>query len=186
MAEAALHTETTFKIRHVHIECPICLSRFIDPKILDCLHNFCLKCLQELIDKQDPKTDIIICPMCKKETSIPDGGLSDLLSCFFLSSLIDDVINREGTKEDIINPPVLTCEGCDEGLEAVSRCVGCDANYCKTCLDQHSKLKAIRHHQIIDAVGSSNERPKAKDKTETPKCRKHTDQELCFYCDTCE
>ncbi|XP_071787521.1 uncharacterized protein [Asterias amurensis] len=185
MAEAALHTETTCKIRHVHIECPICLSRFTDPKILDCLHSFCLKCLQELIDKQDPKTDVIICPMCKKETTIPDGGLSDLLSCFFLSSLIDDVINLEGPKEDI-NSPVSTCEGCDEGLEAVSRCVDCDANYCKTCLDQHTKLKAISHHQIVNAAGASTERPKDKDKTEAQKCRKHTDQELCFYCDTCD
>ncbi|XP_071787106.1 uncharacterized protein [Asterias amurensis] len=185
MAEAALHTETTCKIRHVHIECPICLSRFTDPKILDCLHNFCFKCLQELTDKQDPKTDLIICPMCKKETSIPDGGLSDLLSCFFLSSLIDDVINLEGPKEGI-NPPVSTCEGCDEGLEAVSRCVDCEVNYCKTCLTIHAKLKSHRHHQIVNAVGSSNVRPKDKDKTETQTCRTHTDQELCFYCDTCE
>ncbi|XP_033631652.1 uncharacterized protein LOC117293432 [Asterias rubens] len=185
MAEAALHTETTCKIRHVHIECPICLSRFTDPKILDCLHSFCLKCLQELTDKQDPKTDIIICPMCKKKTSIPDGGLSGLLSCFFLSSLVDDVINLEGPKEDI-NPPVLACEQCDEGLEAVSRCVDCDANYCKTCLEHHARLKAISHHQIVNAIGSSHVRPKDKDKTETQTCRKHTDQELCFYCDTCE
>ncbi|XP_071787408.1 uncharacterized protein [Asterias amurensis] len=185
MAEAALHTETTCKIRHVHIECPICLSRFTDPKILDCLHSYCFKCLQELIDKQDPKTDLIICPMCKKETSIPDGGLSGILSCFFLSSLIDDVINLGGSKEDI-DPPVVTCEGCDEGLEAVSRCVDCDANYCKTCLENHAKLKAISHHQIVNAVGSSNEQPKVKDKTESPKCRKHTDQELRFYCDTCD
>ncbi|XP_071787473.1 uncharacterized protein [Asterias amurensis] len=185
MAEAALHTETTCKIRHLHIECPICLSRFTDPKILDCLHSFCFKCLQELIDKQDPKTDLIICPMCKKETSIPDGGLSDLLSCFFLSSLIDDVINLEGSKEDI-DPPVVKCEGCDEGLEAVSRCVDCNANYCKTCLENHAKLKAISHHLIVNAVGSSNEQPKVKDKTGSPKCRKHTDQELRFYCDTCD
>ncbi|XP_071808185.1 uncharacterized protein [Asterias amurensis] len=186
MAEAALPTtETTCKIRHVHIECPICLSRFTDPKILDCLHSFCFKCLQELIDKQDPKTDIIICPMCKKETSIPDGGLSDLLTCFFLSSLIDDVINLEGSKEDI-NPPVLTCEGCDEGLEDVSRCVDCEVNFCKTCLEIHAKLKSNRHHQIVNAVNSSTERPKDKDKTEPPKCRKHTDMELRFYCDTCD
>ncbi|XP_071786588.1 uncharacterized protein [Asterias amurensis] len=185
MAEAALQTETTCKIRHVHIECPICLSRFTDPKILDCLHSFCLKCLQELIDKQDPKTDLIICPMCKKETSITDEGISDLLSCFFLSSLIDDVINLEGPKEGI-NPPVLTCEGCDEGLESVSRCVDCEVNYCKTCLTIHAKLKSHRHHQIVNAVGSSKQRPKDKNKTEAQKCRKHTDQELFFYCDTCE
>ncbi|XP_033644372.1 E3 ubiquitin-protein ligase TRIM56-like [Asterias rubens] len=186
MAEAALPTtETTCKISHVHIECPICLSRFTNPKILDCLHSFCFKCLQELIDKQDPKTDTIICPMCKKETSIPDGGLSDLLGCFFLSSLIDDVINLEGPKKNI-NPPVLTCVWCDEGLEDVSRCVDCDANFCKTCLKNHAKLKNNKHHQIVDAVGLSNERPKDKNKTESQKCRKHTDQDLCFYCDTCD
>ncbi|XP_071808188.1 uncharacterized protein [Asterias amurensis] len=186
MAEAALPTtETTCKISHVHIECPICLSRFTDPKILDCLHSFCFKCLQELIDKQDPKTDIIICPMCKKETSIPDEGLSDLLGCFFLSSLIDDVINLEGPKEDI-DPPVLTCIWCDEGLEDVSRCVDCDANFCKTCLKNHAKLKNHKHHQIVDAVGLSNERPKDKNKTEPPKCRKYSDQDLCFYCETCD
>ncbi|XP_033644371.1 uncharacterized protein LOC117304002 [Asterias rubens] len=186
MAEAALPTtETTCKISHVHIECPICLSRFTNPKILDCLHSFCFKCLQELIDKQDPKTDTIICPMCKKETSIPDGGLSDLLGCFFLSSLIDDVINLEGPKKNI-NPPVLTCVWCDEGLEDVSRCVDCDAIFCKTCLKNHAKLKKNKHHQIVDAVGSSNERPKDKNKTEPQKCRKHSDQDLCFYCDTCD
>ncbi|XP_071795878.1 uncharacterized protein [Asterias amurensis] len=126
MAEAALHTETTCKIRHVHIECPICLTRFIDPKILDCQHSFCLKCLQELVDKQDPKTDFIICPVCREKTSIPDKGPSALLNCFLLSSLIDDVINPDGPRED---------------------------NQKQTC---------------------------------SPKCRKHTDQELCFYCDTCD
>ncbi|XP_071808928.1 uncharacterized protein [Asterias amurensis] len=186
MAEAALPTETTCKIRHVHIECPICLSRFNDPKILDCLHSFCFNCLQELVDKQDPKTGIIICPMCKKETSIPDEGLSDLHGCFFLSSLIDDVINLEGPKEDI-NPPVSTCDGCDEGLEAVSRCADCAANFCRICLEHHAKLKVISHHQIVNSVAMSNiKRAKDKDKTEPPKCRKHTGQELCFFCDTCD
>ncbi|XP_071796141.1 uncharacterized protein [Asterias amurensis] len=186
MAEAALPTETTCKIRHVHIECPICLTRFKDPKILDCQHSFCLKCLQELADKQDPKTDFIICPVCREKTSIPDKGPSALLNCFLLSSLIDDVINPDSSEEDI-NHPVSNCEGCDEGHAAVSQCVDCDANYCKTCLENHAKFKNQKHHKIVNAVAASNERPRDKDKTgSAPKCRKHTDQELCFYCDTCE
>ncbi|XP_071795923.1 E3 ubiquitin-protein ligase TRIM71-like isoform X2 [Asterias amurensis] len=185
MAKAALPSETTCNIRHVHIECPICLTRFIDPKILDCQHSFCLKCLQELVDKQDPKTDFIICPVCSKETSIPDEGPSALLNCFLLRSLIDDVINPDGSEEDI-NPPISSCEGCDEGLEAVSRCVDCDANFCKTCLENHAKLKNHRHHKIVNAIGSSNERLRVTDKPGSSKCRKHTDQELCFYCDTCD
>ncbi|XP_033635105.1 transcription intermediary factor 1-beta-like [Asterias rubens] len=185
MAEAALPTETTCKIRHVHIECPICLNRLIDPKILDCQHSFCLKCLQELVDKQDPEKAIIICPVCREKTSIPDKGVSALLNCFFLSSLIDDVSNLEGLKEDI-NSPVSTCVGCDEGLEAFSRCVECDATLCTACLENHAKLKMNRHHQIIDAVSSSNQRPKDKDKSESHNCRKHTNQELCFYCETCD
>ncbi|XP_033638105.1 E3 ubiquitin-protein ligase TRIM56-like [Asterias rubens] len=185
MAEAAPPTETTCKIRHIHIECPICLSRFTDPKILDCQHSFCLKCLQELVAKYDQKVDCINCPVCREKTSIPEKGVSALFNCFFLSSLIDDVIHLEGPEEDI-NPPVSTCEGCDEGLEPVSRCVDCDANLCKTCQEYHAKLKMNRHHQIVNAVGSSNERPENKDKTQSPKCRKHTDQELRFYCETCD
>ncbi|XP_033642853.1 RING finger protein 207-like [Asterias rubens] len=185
MAEAAPTTETTCKIRHILIECPICLSRFTDPKILDCQHSFCLKCLHELVDKHNPKTALIICPVCRKKTAIPDKGVTALLNSFFLSSLIDDVINLEGAEADIISP-VSICEGCDEGLDAVSRCVDCDANLCKTCQEYHAKLKMNRHHQIVDVVSSSNKRPKDKDKSESPKCKKHTDQELCFYCDKCD
>ncbi|XP_071796085.1 uncharacterized protein [Asterias amurensis] len=185
MAEAALHTETTCKIRHVHIECPICLTRFIDPKILDCQHSFCLKCLQKLVDKQYPKTDFIICPVCREKTSIPDKGPSALLNCFLLSSLIDDVINPNSPEVDI-NPLVSICEGCDEGLDAVSRCVDCDANFCKTCLEYHAKIKLNRHHRVVNAAGTSNEGSRNQKKTCSPKCRKHTDQELCFYCDTCD
>ncbi|XP_033637814.1 tripartite motif-containing protein 3-like [Asterias rubens] len=124
MAAAALPTKTTCKISQELIECPICLKRFIDPKILNCHHSFCQKCLQELVDNQNPKTRFIICPVCREKTKTPDKGVSALLNSFFLSSLIDDVINLEGP----------------------------------------------------------NQRPKS----ESSKCRKHTDQELCFHCDTCD
>ncbi|XP_071799032.1 E3 ubiquitin-protein ligase TRIM32-like [Asterias amurensis] len=124
MAAAALPTKTTCEISQELIECPICLERFIDPKILNCHHSFCQKCLQKLVDNQNPKTGFIICPVCKEKTKIPDKGVSALLNSFFLSSLIDDVINSEGP----------------------------------------------------------NQRPKS----ESSKCRKHTDQELCFHCDTCD
>ncbi|XP_033637319.1 E3 ubiquitin-protein ligase TRIM56-like [Asterias rubens] len=183
MAESAPPTETTCKIRHIHIECPICLTRFTDPKILDCQHSFCLKCLHDLTDKQDPKTNIIICPVCRENTLIPEKGVSALLNCFFLSSLIDDVINLEGLKEDT-NPRSSTCQGCDEGLKAVSWCVDCDMSFCTACLEHHAKRH--RHHRINDAVGSSNGRPKDKDKSKSPKCWKHTDQELRFYCENCD
>ncbi|XP_071795874.1 uncharacterized protein [Asterias amurensis] len=185
MAEAALHTETTCKIRQVHIECPICLTRFIDPKILDCQHSFCLKCLQELVDRHDPKTRFITCPVCREKTSIPAKGPSALLNSFLLSSLIDDVINPKSPEVDI-NPLVSICEGCDEGLDAVSRCVDCEANFCKTCLEYHAKIKLNRHHRVVNAAGSSNEGSRDKTKTCPTKCRKHTDQELCFYCVTCD
>jgi len=31
------------------LECPICLERFTDPKVLPCQHTFCRNCLQEFI-----------------------------------------------------------------------------------------------------------------------------------------
>ena len=188
MAEAAPLSEQTCKISHIHIECPICCTRFTDPKILDCLHCFCLNCLEELVEKQDPKTDNIVCPVCRQETAVPDKGLSSLANCFFLSSLVDEVNRQEQCQGDTALP-TTTCEGCVEGLEAISQCLECNAKFCQTCQEAHGRLQFTKTHRIVTicVAPSKDSSPKDTRKiAESPKCRKHTDQVLCFYCDTCQ
>ena len=58
------------------IECGICVKEFSNnigdryPKILSCLHSFCIKCLEDIVQTL-PIKDKVICPLCRKETLIP-------------------------------------------------------------------------------------------------------------------
>ncbi|XP_038053645.1 E3 ubiquitin-protein ligase TRIM56-like [Patiria miniata] len=185
MAEAAAKS-VLGTISRGHLECPICCCRFTDPKLLDCLHSCCLNCLDELISRQQPKAGEITCPFCRRVTAVPDTGLQGLPNCFFLSSLVDEFNKQERLLGDA-PADTRSCEECDEGLEAVSRCLDCDGNICQKCLDVHRKLKSTKKHRIVNFDQSRSQVPLADlRKKDWLQCHKHTNQELCFYCETCE
>ncbi|XP_038056014.1 tripartite motif-containing protein 2-like [Patiria miniata] len=184
MAEAA--AKPVWKISQGHLECPICCCLFKDPKMLDCLHSFCLKCLEEMMSKQKPEAEKITCPVCRRETQVPDGGLQSLASSFFLSSLVDEVKQQEAVLGEA-SAPTATCD-CGEGKEATWRCLDCSDNFCQECWKAHGRFKSTKDHQII-SLGDWQESkmpPAEHSKPITRMCTVHTDQTLCFYCDTCD
>ncbi|XP_038052391.1 E3 ubiquitin-protein ligase TRIM56-like [Patiria miniata] len=186
MAEAAAQTVLD-KISQGHLECPICCCRFKDPKILDCLHSFCLNCLENMIGKQKSESKKITCPVCRRETEVPDGGLQSLSSSFFLISLVDEIHKQEQLLGKALTT-CATCKSCDEGHETVSRCLDCKTNICKKCQEAHQFLKYTKDHRIIPAeeLDKSRVLPADISKSVESKCRKHIDQSLCFYCESCD
>ena len=51
--------------------CPVCLDKFRTPKLLPCMHTFCLTpCLTNLVD---PRARSLRCPECRREHPIPPG-----------------------------------------------------------------------------------------------------------------
>ncbi|XP_038057081.1 E3 ubiquitin-protein ligase TRIM71-like [Patiria miniata] len=185
MAEAAAKTVLD-KISHGHLECPICCCLFKDPKMLDCLHSFCLNCLEEMMSKQKPETEKITCPVCRREMQVPDGGLQSLSSSFFLSSLVDEVKQQEAVLGEA-SAPTVTCD-CGEGKEASWRCLDCSDNLCQECRKAHGRFKSTKDHQII-SVGDwhkSKMPPAEHSKPITRMCTIHHDHPLCFFCDTCD
>ncbi|XP_038052388.1 E3 ubiquitin-protein ligase TRIM32-like [Patiria miniata] len=187
MAEAAAKTVLD-KISQGHLECPICCCRFKDPKILDCLHSFCQKCLEEMMSKQMSETEKITCPVCRSETQVPDEGLLNLSSSIFLSSLVDEVKQQE-TLLGKVSRPTATCD-CGEDETTTWRCLDCSDNLCQKCREAHERVKYTKNHQIIsfeDWHKSNIPGPQADHvKPITRMCTNHTDQALCFYCDTCD
>ncbi|XP_038052215.1 E3 ubiquitin-protein ligase TRIM71-like [Patiria miniata] len=191
MAEAAEATAKTMlgEISQGHLECPICFCRYKDPKILDCLHTFCLNCLDGMLSKQQPSTGKITCPVCRKETPVPDAGLPGLLDCFFLSSLVDEINQQERsleTQQQATTSP--TCDACEEGLEVVSRCIDCEENLCQLCKAAHVRYKRTKTHRVTPVEHPEQKEVPSADlsKTYSPKCQKHSNQEMYFYCETCK
>jgi len=63
--------------------CPICTEVFTDPRVLPCIHTFCLKCLLNY-GKDTQSGDSMACPMCRKEFTVPDDGLAGTQKNFFM------------------------------------------------------------------------------------------------------
>ena len=59
------------------MECPICVERFTDPKVVSCGHTFCLKCLLKY-GEHDKPGEQVACPLCRANFVIPPGGFADL------------------------------------------------------------------------------------------------------------
>ena len=52
----------------------MCLEVYQDPKIFPCSHTLCLKCLEDLHNKNDNRK-VIVCPLCKAKHKIPERGV---------------------------------------------------------------------------------------------------------------
>ncbi|XP_038074577.1 protein PML-like [Patiria miniata] len=161
-------------------ECPICYTEYKDPRMLDCSNSFCLKCLQELKLTQNKDVKSIVCPLCQKETALTEAGVD------MLPGGSKDVNQQEQTEGQGLK---VMCQACDEENEAISRCVDCKHYLCQECLKAHNRLASLRAHKIVDLTELPVESQEITEETElkkVPKCRKHPDQDLCLYCNTCD
>ncbi|XP_071154413.1 uncharacterized protein [Mytilus edulis] len=61
--------------------CKLCLGIFNHPKLLPCLHSFCLGCLQAYIHKSPDNIQErkLLCPICQESNTLPGTGLKGLL-----------------------------------------------------------------------------------------------------------
>ena len=109
-------------------ECPICVETFTDPKVLPCIHTFCLKCLLKY-GEHDKPGDQVACPLCRANFVIPPGGFADLPNNFFVNKLLL-VAQLTG---DIGEIKVQKCEVCTADAidaNAIAYCIGCDEHFC--------------------------------------------------------
>ncbi|XP_072163318.1 E3 ubiquitin-protein ligase TRIM45-like [Diadema setosum] len=159
---------TFHQISSQNLECPICLTLFHQPKSLACSHTFCKNCL-ERISQTQPNQQTIACPVCRKETSVPNGDVSKLQTNVPLSSLVDEVKTK--------SPTCTVCE-MDEKPPAVSYCQDCGENMCVSCEKDHSVWKRFSNHVVVAMSGVLSGKVPLKRRR---KCKKHpNDDEECF------
>ncbi|XP_071956067.1 uncharacterized protein [Antedon mediterranea] len=149
-----------------NLECAICLERFTEPKTLECLHSYCLHCLQSLM-KTSAK---LKCPKCyKMYDDLNQVDLKDLTTNEMLSYEVEHFKKIESEKPS-------TCSSCDNPPEYY--CSECQMYLCGQCTQDHKKFPVLKDH-LLYTLDKNVEDDLAN------KCKIHEDCMLEFYCRTC-
>ena len=163
--------------------CQYCDNIYQDPRILSCLHSYCLQCITKL---HVEGTTSITCPTCNQSTTIPDEDVS---------SLPRNVRLSEETKQDKILRKVTStspppCDSCDDN-SPIAYCTECDDLLCHKCWEHHQGLKRLRSHSSFTLKEAQNT---SRDKlikmlpfssSTSPMCHDHDNQKLDLYCQQC-
>jgi len=174
-------------------ECSVCLESCKDPRVLPCVHTFCLQCIEKH-GKDKNSGDNISCPLCRVKSAIPEGGICEFpKNVFIVKATEAKGLARDLDREDIF------CDVCSNNAEMQKRgkkvgrekkaevlCVECKKKMCKDCCWYHKQFGLQGSHELTEL-----------DKTplttadlivkfpETP-CDKHKEERLKCYCFDCK
>ncbi|MBN3307003.1 TRI33 ligase, partial [Amia calva] len=168
--------------------CAVCKqslqSRDCEPKLLPCLHSFCLRCIpqpERQISLQVPSVhgqdtqivNVMRCPVCRQEYK-----QTDLVDNYFVKDT-SEVSNGSSENSSQV------CTSCEDDASAVGFCVECGEWLCKTCIEAHQRVKFTKDHKIrkkddvsSGSVGTSGLRPVF--------CPVHKQEALKLFCETCD
>ena len=174
-------TTTSGKLaQEIHDEfltCKICLEGYKNPKCLDCLHTFCEQCIDshvmsECTYKKYSDYREFTCPLCRKRTQLPIGGVKKLPDNFLVSNLSELVVRQRPSKFPF-------CDICKlinrKHREASSKCLDCNKLLCKQCVELHRETKVTKNHSIFDCEIEKD-----------IECKEHKEEAVRFYCEPCE
>jgi hypothetical protein len=168
-------------------ECSICSDPFNDPRSLPCVHTYCLKCIERSGDGKKPG-ESVPCPLCRKEFTVPTGGMVGLPKNFF----IEKMLNMKRLTSIQSTPGA--CEACDteetdesENAPATAYCVDCQEKLCDECARYHKKCKTARSHRIVKLdEGGRLRNEEILSKSVPSVCERHEDQNLAIFCRDCK
>jgi len=166
-------------------ECPICTEVFTDPRVLPCLHTYCLKCIKEWFKDKLPG-DVVACPLCRQESTIPEEGLEGLPRNFWVEKMLHV---RELTSIGAQSPPCSICtyRATSETPKidsATTYCFQCQEAFCEPCANSHRKQKLSRDHKLLQ-IGDKVKLEDLYAQYPPTNCDKHVDKSLELYCHDC-
>src|SRR6218665_378480 len=156
-------------------ECCICTDVYTKPKILPCIHTFCLRCLEKYGTEKNTG-DQMACPICRREFFIPDGGFCNLPNNFFIDKMLEI---RKLSEASTIEVLCGTCPD-EDRMKAKMFCFQCEQNLCERCCVAHSKVKLCQNHQVVE-IGN-NLKPQEVN-FRSSNCDQHPGEIVKMYCE---
>ena len=148
--------EKTLKKVEEELNCSICLDTYSDPKLLQCFHAYCCKCLVKLVIRDQQGELILTCPICRHDTPVPANGVAGLQPAFQINHLLeimeehkkaaaDPPTSAEKAERDSASPTshdkVKVCCREHAGKEVELFCETCGEPLCWKCI-----AKGGKHH----------------------------------------
>lgn len=182
MSEDVVQEGKTLKQLEKEITCSICQEQYTEPKVLPCLHYYCKECITQLALRTASKKPFS-CPECRKDTTLPEGGVEELKTAFFINRLISNFSALERVHSRI----EATCEACISGCKAEAFCRQCAVFICKNCVESHKQMKVFATHKVVSLSDLKHGRTRqiAVAEPATKKCAIH-EEPLLIYCFDCD
>ncbi len=84
MAEEIVDEGKSLEQLEQEITCDVCQEHYTEPKVLPCFHYYCKECILKLAQKTASNKPFS-CPECRQKTSLPEGGVEELKTAFFVN-----------------------------------------------------------------------------------------------------
>uniref|UniRef100_A0A8D3DAM1 E3 ubiquitin-protein ligase TRIM33 n=1 Tax=Scophthalmus maximus TaxID=52904 RepID=A0A8D3DAM1_SCOMX len=162
--------------------CAVCKqslqSRECQPKLLPCLHSFCLKCIPQpdrQISVQVPgphgQADTHIVNVMRCSVCHQDYKQSDIVDNHF----VKDTTEATSTSDE---KSAQVCTSCEDNAGTIGFCVECGEWLCQTCVEAHQRVKITKDHKIRTKEDADADRPVF--------CPIHRQEPLKLFCETCD
>ena len=143
-------------------------------------HYYCSTCIEKMAARS--RGGPFDCPECRKETSLPAGGVAGLQPAFFVERIKDlhgKMARAEGKVEAL-------CEQC-AGEKSVAFCRQCAEFICGDCSRSHTKMKVFSGHVVASLEDLKKGGVKNIPLKESPAaaCADHGEPKILF-CFDCE
>ena len=179
MAEAPDTSDKRLEELEEEITCAVCQAHYQQAKLLPCNHYYCRACIEELAKRSRGRP--FACPECRKEATLPPGGVEELQGAFFVERMKDlfgKMAKAEGKVEAV-------CELCSGG-KAVAFCRQCTEFICAECVAIHGKLKTFSGHKVsmLEDLKRGGAKSIPFEEAPPPKCTDH-DEPMKIFCFDC-
>ena len=151
------------------LNCSICFDIYDDPKLLQCFHTYCRKCLVKLVVRDEQGDLSLTCPICRQATPVPANGVTGLQSAFQTNEFLrirDDLIKKRDMAVSLEESKVCKTPLTPETKKTIPNCfehVDKERElYCETCEELicfKCALKGGKHHSHdYDEIKNAYER----------------------------
>jgi hypothetical protein len=149
------------------LECSICGSVMIDPRVLHCQHSFCLRCIFVLIKRDRSQNPFIKCPFgCPAVCSTERGDVRSLKRNPLIASLC------ASRRRSTFSPNDAACDWCSSDHVACKMCSKCSSVICHRCDDEpmsdHAFLCSDHTSRVSPIVAPGHELASTAENEELP------------------